>query len=412
MSVTSDTGPATLAPSGTGPVRYDPFEVGAMADPYPVYERLREEAPLYRHAQGDFWVLSRFDDVFRATRDYTNFSSAKGLTFIKDEMKILGLAPTFIMMDPPKHTALRRLISKGFTPDRVSAMEPLIRAFVRERADQVAERCAAGETPNIVSEYTSPLPTFVLAELLGVPPEDRARFDPWSTAITSGSMEEESLGNAVQAVAGLFGYFIQLLERRRVDPGDDMLSALRSAEVDGQRLSNWDLLGFCFVFIAGGNDTTNHMLANALVRLAQHPEQRAYLVAHPERIGPAVDEFLRYDAPVQGLSRTLTAPMELYGQTLPENAKVHLLYASANRDPRQYGERAHELDVTRDVQRHMSFTQGPHFCIGAHIARMMGRIGLEELLRRFPNYQLDLGGAVRTNSAFVRGYEQLPFAAG
>ncbi|MCB9661705.1 MAG: cytochrome P450 [Sandaracinaceae bacterium] len=398
--------------SSPGPLRYDPFVVGELPDPYPLYERLREEAPLYRHDEGDFWVLSRFDDVFRATRDYTHYSSARGLTFIKDEMKLLGLAPTFIMMDPPKHTALRRLISKGFTPDRVSAMEPLIRAFVRARVDDVAARCAAGEDVDIVSAYTSPIPTFALAELLGVPPEDRARFDPWSTAITSSSMEEASLGNAVQAVAQLFGYFIQLLERRRTDPGDDMLSALRAAEVDGEKLSNWDLLGFCFVFIAGGNDTTNHMLANALVRLQEHPAQRAHLLAHPERIGPAVDEFLRYDAPVQGLSRTLTAPLELYGQTLPEGAKVHLLYASANRDPRQYGKRAHELDVTRDVQRHMSFTQGPHHCIGAHLARMMGRIGLEELLARFPAYQLDLARAERTRSAFVRGYERLPFHPG
>ena len=400
---------STALPMETPPLRYDPFEVGAMADPYPLYERLREEAPLYHHAAGDFWVLSRFDDVFRATRDFTSYSSARGLTFIRDEMKLLGLAPTFIMMDPPQHTALRRLISKGFTPDRVSGMEPLIRAFVRGRVDQLAQRCAAGDTPNVVDEYTSPLPTFVLAELLGVPPEDRARFDPWSRAITSASMEPEPMGAAVHAVAQLFGYFVQLLERRRVEPGDDMLSALRAAEIDGQKLSNWDLLGFCFVFIAGGNDTTNHMLANALVRLQEHPEQRALLVAHPERIGPAVEEFLRFDAPVQGLSRTLTGDLELHGQRLREGQKVHLLYASANRDPRQYGDRAGELDVTRDVQRHMSFTQGPHFCIGAHLARMMGRIGLEELLLRFPDYRLDLGGAVRTRSAFVRGFDVLPF---
>ena len=401
--------PTTAQSTPTLPLHYDPFEVGELPDPYPLYERLREEAPLYHHAKGDFWVLSRFDDVFRATRDFTSFSSARGLTFIRDEMKLLGLAPTFIMMDPPQHTALRKLISKGFTPDRVSAMEPRIREFVRGRVTQLAARCAAGETPNVVDEYTSPLPTFVLAELLGVPAEDRPRFDPWSRAITSASMEPDDMGAAVNAVAQLFGYFIQLLERRRVDPGDDMLSALRAAEVDGQKLSNWDLLGFCFVFIAGGNDTTNHMLANALVRLQEHPEQRAWLLANPDRIGAAVEEFLRFDAPVQGLSRTLTGALELHGQRLPEGAKVHLLYASANRDPRQYGDRAGQLDVTRDVQRHMSFTQGPHFCIGAHLARMMGRIGLEELLLRFPDYQLDLAGAVRTRSAFVRGYDVLPF---
>ena len=268
-----------------------------------------------------FWVLSRFDDVFRATRDYTHYSSARGLTYIEDEMKVLGLAPTLIMMDPPKHTALRRLISKGFTPDCVSAMEPLIRAFVSERADQVAARVEAGERVNIVSEYTSPIPTFALAELLGVPPEDRPRCDPWSTAITSSSMEDESVGAAVQAVAGLFGYFVQLLEKRRVDPGDDMLSALRSAEVDGQQLSNWDLLGFCFVFIAGGNDTTNHMLANALVRLQQHPEQRALLAAQPELIGPAVDEFLgvcarlRAAAVLCGLSCDARVTLAALGRT-------------------------------------------------------------------------------------------------
>ncbi len=407
-STAAEPGRASRGPSSE---LYDPFSPELQKDPYPVYAQLRDEHPLYRNDEHDFWALSRFDDIFRATRNWQVFSSARGLTFIKDEMKTLGLAPTFLMMDPPKHTQLRKLISKGFTRERVQDMESNIRGFVRQRLDLVQDQLGSQSTANIVELLTSPIPTYSLGNILGVPEGDRAQFDDWSSKIGQAQLEQEKINESVVAVAQLFQYFINILEERRQNPGDDMLSVLQRAEVEGERMTNWDILGFCFVFIAGGNDTTNHMLANGLRMLYEHPDQRALLVREPERIPGAIEEILRFEAPVQGLSRTLTQDVEYYGERVPAGSKMHLIYASGNRDEREFGDTAAELDVTRNVQRHMSFTQGPHFCIGAHLARLMGRIGLEETLARFPDYELDLDNAQRFVSTFTRGYEVLPFAA-
>ena len=400
-----------LAPMPTSqdeaaPLRYDPFDPALQEDPYPTYRRMRDEDPLHRNDEHDFWALSRYDDILRATRDFSRYSSAQGLTFIKEEQEKLGLAPTFIMMDPPDHTRLRRLISKGFTPDRVAAMEERVAAFVEARLDRVADAGDAGV--NIVEALTSPLPSYVLAEYLGVREEDRARFDPWSRKIAQGSIEPEKMTESLVAVAQMFQFFIQHIEGKRKERGDDLISVLLDAEIEGERLRPWDLLGFCFVFIAGGNDTTNHLLASGLRLLYEHPDQRAWLAEHPEGIPAAMEEMLRLESPVQGLSRTLTKPTELYGETLAEGSKVHLLFASGNRDERHF-EDAERFDVRRTVDRHLAFSQGPHFCIGAHVARMMGRLALEGVLRRFPEYELDLSGAERVKSTFVRGYERLPF---
>lgn len=398
---------APANPPGDGQL-YDPFSPALAVDPYPIYETLRDEHPLYENTERGFFVLSRFADILRALRDWKSFSSAQGLTFVEDEMKILGLAPTFIMMDPPKHTLLRKLISKGFTHDRVAQREQMIRDWTRTRVAKMAERLRDGETLNLVEELASPLPTMVLADLLGVPEEDRPQFDPWSAAITQAAEDGPKRDQAVVAVAQLFQYFIKLIERRKRDPGDDMLSALLAADVDGDQLSGWDILGFCFVFIAGGNDTTTHMVGTGAVELFRNPEERELLLADPARIPGAVEEMLRYEAPVQGLSRTLTEAVELHGRRVPAGKKVHMLFASGNRDPRQFGDDAHLFRVTRDVPRHLSFSQGPHFCIGAHLARLMGRIAFEELLAALPGYVVDIDLCERVQSAFVRGYDHVP----
>jgi len=389
---------------------YDPFNPELIADPYPFYERLREEHPVHYNERKDFYVLSRYDDIYRALRKPQIFSSAQGLTPEKDEISKLGIPPTFIMMDPPDHTRLRRLITKAFTPDTVKALEPKIRSFVVERVEAMKAKAADGATIDLIPEIASPLPTMVVADILGVPPEDREKFDPWSDAITSASADFTlDVNNAIGAVQGLVTYFGGMCQARRANPTGDMISKLTQAEVDGETLTDWDILGFCFVMIAGGNDTTSNFIGNSTEQLDKYPDQRREMIENPACIPNATEELLRIESVVQGLSRTTTEDVEYYGTTIPAGSKVHNLYASGNRDPRHWGDDADELDIHREIDKHLSFAQGPHFCIGAHVARLMIRIYFEEMAARIgENYEVDWDNAERRKSGFTRGYTKLP----
>jgi cytochrome P450 len=389
---------------------YDPYNPALMADPYPFYERLREEHPVYHNERMDFFVLSRYDDIYRALRKPQVFSSSQGLTPEKDEISKLGIPPTFIMMDPPSHTRLRRLITKAFTPDTVKALEPKIRQFVVERIRAMKAKAADGATVDLVEELASPLPTMVVADILGVPPEDRAQFDPWSDAITSASADFTlDIQKAIGAVQGLVTYFGAMCQARRKNPTGDMISKLTQAEIDGDRLQDWDILGFCFVMIAGGNDTTTNFIGNSTEQLDKYPDQRREMIENPSCIPNAAEELLRIDSVVQGLSRTTTQEIEYYGTKIPAGSKVHNLYASGNRDPRKWGTDADALDIHRKIDKHLSFAQGPHFCIGAHVARLMIRIYFEEMGAHIgENYEIDWSRAERRQSAFTRGFTRLP----
>jgi len=389
---------------------YDPFNPELIADPYPYYARLRDEHPLYYNERLDCYVLSRYDDIYRALRKPQIFSSAQGLTPEKDEISKLGIPPTFIMMDPPDHTRLRRLITKAFTPDTVKALEPKIRAFVVERIEAMKTKAADGELIDLIPEIASPLPTMVVADILGVPPEDREKFDPWSDAITSASADFTlDVEKAIGAVQGLVTYFGGMCQARRANPTGDMITKLTQAEVDGETLSDWDILGFCFVMIAGGNDTTSNFIGNSTEQLDKYPDQRREMIENPACIPNAVEELLRIESVVQGLSRTTTENVEYYGTTIPAGSKVHNLYASGNRDPRHWGDDADELDIHREIDKHLSFAQGPHFCIGAHVARLMIRIYFEEMGARIgERYEVDWDNAERRKSGFTRGYTKLP----
>jgi cytochrome P450 family 130 len=391
----------------TAPLVYDPFDPGTQQDPYPVYRRLRHEDPVHRSSRG-FWVLSRFDDVFAAANDTATFSSAQGLTFEDNEIITLGLKPTLVMMDRPRHTTFRRLISRGFTPRQVAELEPVVRAFVRARVAMVAESAGA----DFIELLAGPLPTLVVALYLGVPESDRARFDAWSNAIVQANATGTTVADAAGAVAGLYGYFSELIEWRRHHPGDDMLSDLVAAEVDGQPLDVDEILGYCFVMIAGGNDTTSGLLAGAAIALTERGDQRRLLLDDPGLVPTAVDELLRWTSPVQGLSRTTTRDVEIHGRPIPVGSKVHLLYGSANRDEREFGPTAADLDVTRRFRRLLSFGNGPHHCIGAAAARLQARVVLEELFRTVPTFAVDAASGRLAPGPFVRPYASLPISAG
>ena len=389
----------------TTDVRFTPRSGETWRDPFPMYRALQDHDPVHRVDEGGYWVLSRFADVYAAARDTATFSSAEGLTFTYGERRKAGLedfAP-LVMLDPPAHTAFRRLVARGFTPRHVGTIEPAVRAFVVERI----ERLWAAGGGDVVAEMAKPLPSFVVAHYLGVPAHDRTRFDGWTEAIVAANALGDP-GAAATAVADLAAYFGELAEHRRRHPGDDAVSDLVRAG-DAAGVSTLDVIGFAFTMVTGGNDTTTGLLAGGLELLAAAPDQRARLVERPAAIADAVEELLRLTSPVQGLARTVTHDVTVGGTTVPAGDKVLLLYGAANRDPRQFGPAADHLDVDRRPARIMTFGSGAHFCLGAAAARLMGRVALEELLRRCPRYAVDPSAGRYAPGHFVRRYEALPF---
>jgi hypothetical protein len=388
--------------------QYVPRSAETWRDPFTMYRALRDHDPVHevKSEDGDYWALSRFDDIMAAAIDAATFSSAQGLTFAYGEMEKLGVAAPIVMMDPPDHTKLRKLATKRFTPKQVRDVEPVIREFVVERVERLREM---GEG-DIIEHLLKPLPSLVVAHSLGVPQSDRDRFDGWSDAIVSANATGNVLG-AADAVGELFAYFNALIERRRSEPEDDMISTLVHAKLDGEDVSLAKLLGMAFTMVTGGNDTTTGLLGVAATLLTENPDQRKLLLEDRSLLKNAVEEFLRLASPVQGLARTTTRDVEVGGRTIPEGRKVMLLYASGNRDEREWGPNADECDVERKIRRHLTFSYGPHHCIGAAIARLQASIALEELLDRCPDFAVDVDAGVFAPGHFVRRYESLPFTA-
>jgi cytochrome P450 len=372
-------------------------------DPFPMYAALREHDPVHHVGRGDYWVLSRFADVFAAARDTATFSSAGGLTFRYGDIAAAGLgdATPMVMLDPPEHTALRRQVAGTFTPRRVQSLEPVVRDFVVQRLVQLRD---GGD---LIAAVAKPLPSMVVAHFLGVPTADRDRFDDWTDAIVAANAGGDVL-SAPEAVGELFEYFSDLIERRRREPGDDTISQLL-AEDDHGTVSVLRILGFAFTMVAGGNDTTTGLLGGSAELLTDRPDQRRRLIDQPELIPDAVDELLRLTSPVQGLARTTTCDVELHGTTIPAGRKVLLLYAAANRDPLEYGDDAEELRVDRRPRQIMSFGYGAHHCLGAAVARLQARVALEELLSTYPDFAVDAAAGEFAPGHFVRRYRSLPF---
>lgn len=405
---------------------YDPLDSAFLADPYPAFAALREHDPVHFHPADHrapaFWALSRFDDVWDAVRRPEVFSSAGGLTFFADEISQLGIPPTMVMLDPPVQTRLRNLIGRGFTPKRVTVLEERIRTFVRARIAELDATVADGGTADLHTQFSSRIPTYVLAELFGIPLGDQERFAPWVQAITQVQNDGFALDvtstdptktAALTAMGEMMEYFTDAIARRRAEPADDLLGALVTAELPGpdgsvDRLSDWDILGFCFVVVAGGSDTTASLISHAVTLLSDAPDQRRLLLAEPGLIGGSLLEFLRLESSVQGLARTTLSDVEIHGVTIPAGEKVMMLYAAANRDPREFGATADQLDVRREIRRQLSFSSGPHFCIGTHLARLQARVALEELLAAHPGIEVDETTGTRHESAFVRGWLSLP----
>ncbi len=387
---------------------FEPRSGETWRDPFPMYRALRDHDPVHRFEldEAEFWALTRFKDVFGAAVDAKTFSSAQGLTLLYGDMEKLELESPIVMMDPPDHTALRKLAIKRFTPKQVMAIEPLVRAFVVERVERLREM---GEG-DVVVELFKPLPSLVVGHFLGVPEADRSLFDDWTDATVAANADGD-ISSAGDAVGELVRYFSQLIERVRRQPGDDMISALVHARPDGEEVSLARILGFAFTMVTGGNDTTTGLLSGAAELLTRNPEQQRRLAEDPERIPNAIEEFLRLTSPVQGLARTTTRDVTIDGTTIPKDRKVILLYASANRDEREFGPDAGECDITRKIRRHVALSYGPHHCIGAHAVRLQSRIALEELISRCPDFTVDFAAGKFASGNYVRRYASMPFSA-
>ncbi len=387
----------------TFPLHSPDFYAG---DPYPAYRELRATSPVCRNDVTNFWALLKYEDIRFVSSNPAMFSSAKGVTIPEPAMGNPVQEGSLIFTDPPRHRQLRKLINSGFTRRRVAVLEPKIREIVRGILDDVEP----GSVHEFAEEIAAPLPTRMIAELIGAPPDDWEQFRAWSDAAT-GTADPEIELDPLAAMGQLFEYFQKLIAARRVDARDDLLSVLAGAEIDGHRLTDQDLLNFAFLLLVAGNETTRNLIALGTLALIAHPDQCRLLVEDPALIPGAVEEMLRWNSPVVHMARTATADVKIRGQLIAEGDVVVMLYGSANRDEDIFGADSEEFKVTRHPNPHIAFGCGEHSCVGAQLARLEASIMFDELLRRFP--RLELAGEVhRMRATMVPGVKRMPVRFG
>jgi cytochrome P450 len=386
-------------------LEFSPYAYAFHEDPYPVYARLRAEAPVYHNAAHGFWALSRHADVLDAFKSPRVFSNSRGVSIDPSARRGGARAGmSFLAMDPPEHTRFRALVARGFTPRRVAALEPRIREIAIAHLDPLV---GAGGF-DVIADFAGKLPMDVISEMLGVPESDRAQLRTWADLLVhreEGAVDLPPEG--VQAFVSIRSYFRERIAELRRRPGDDLLSALLGLDEDGFKPSDDDLLSFCNLMIVAGNETTTKLLGNALYWLWRNPGQRALVAGDLERIPRWVEETLRYDNSTQMLMRTTLEDVRVRGVTIPAGENVLLLVGSANRDPDVFAA-ADVYDIHRDTSAMLSFGRGTHFCMGASLARLEARVAFEEWWKRFPRYEVRPEGIERVHSVNVRGFAALP----
>lgn len=387
----------------TFPLHSPDFYAG---DPYPAYRELRAMSPVCWNDVTKFWALLKYEDVRYVSSNPALFSSAKGITIPDPEMPSPVQEGNLIFSDPPRHRQLRKLINAGFTRRQVAHLEPKIREIVRGILD--------GLEPDSLHEFAeeiaAPLPTRLIAELIGAPPDDWEQFRAWSDAATGTADPEIELDPFV-AMGQLYEYFQKLIAARRAEPRDDLLSVLAEAEIDEQRLTDEDLLNFSFLLLVAGNETTRNLIALGTLALIAHPNQCRLLVDDHALIPGAVEEMLRWNSPVVHMARTATTDIEIRGQLIAEGDTVVMLYGSANRDEDIFGADSEQFKVTRHPNPHIAFGCGEHSCVGAQLARLEASVLFDELLRRFPKLEL-VGEVDRMRATMVPGVKRMPVRLG
>ena len=395
----------TTMNSPTSDVYYDPWDVDLNADPYPMFKRLRDGAPLYYNAEHDFYALSRFDDVNRALVDHQTFSSAKGVVIeiLKADIEIPP--GTLIFEDPPIHDIRRNLLSRAFTPRKMNAIEPLIREYTARCLDPLV----GGEQIDFVKHLGSVMPLRVVGMLFGIPEHfQKLVIDEADNIRTE---RGEKLDHSEGMTDGQV--FAEFIDWRVANPSDDLTSELLEVEFEDEtgttrRLHRDELLMLMNVVSVAGAETTTRLIGWSGKLLSDHPEQRRLLAADRSLIPGAIEEILRFEPPALQAARYVTRDVDYYGQTVPAGSAMLTLIGAANRDDARFGPDAENFDITRPPRQHVTFGVGAHYCLGNALARLEGRIALDEILNRFPDWEVDLDAAVFSSSSAVRGWDSMP----
>ena len=391
-------------------IYWDPYDTEIDDNPHPIWKRMRTEAPVYRNDRFDFWALSRFEDIEKASKDTATFSSTHGTVLEMMGPGMIG-SNQMIFMDPPEHTMYRSLVSRAFTPRRMALLDDYVRDVCAELLDGLAGRSEF----DYVQEFATQVPSMVISRLVGVPESEREEQRENIDTMFHIDPEQGMINDiAFMARIRVHEYLMDLVHRHRETPdefGDDMIKVLLGAEVTGEdgelrSLNDDELVQFTLLLYVAGTETVMRLLGNAAVVLAQHPDQRAELVADPSLISNAVEELLRYEAPSPVNGRWVLKDVELHGTKIPAGSKVLLLTGSAGRDADAFSD-ADAFDIHRDIKKHVTFGYGIHFCLGASLARTEGRIALEETLKRLPNWEIVDGKTVRQHTSTVRGYSEV-----
>ncbi len=351
-------------------------------NPFPWYSRMREQSPVFYDQSSGFWHVFRYQDVKRVLSDYSYFSSSQGRGASEEN----PIGASLISSDPPRHTKLRSQVSKAFTPKRVEQMGPRIKEIAENLVEDFREK---GEF-DLVNDYSGQLPVIVIAELLGIPPEDRTKFKKWSDQLVSGARDNfsDDSGGYSEPQIAMGMYFNDIIEQKRENPGNDLISSLLEAEVDGQKLNPFELLGFCVLLLVAGNETTTNLITNTILTLDRNQEVYDSVLSDSQLIPKMIEEVLRYRSPVQSMFRTCAKDTEVSGHTLKEGQPVIAWIGSANRDPDEFTD-ADIFDIQRTPNRHIAFGEGIHFCLGAPLARLEAKIAIEVLNSKLGKLTVD-----------------------
>jgi hypothetical protein len=395
-------------------VTYNPLSSRLHRNPYPTYAELRTKDPVHWSPLMDSWVFSRYAHVDAIMRDYKRFSSdprhrSASRRSSRNTTAASYGRPSMLFLDPPDHTRLRALVSKAFTPPTIEALTPRLHSIVEELLDQITDPTAF----DLIEVLAYPLPVIVMAELLGVPPKDRAQFKVWSdkrARLLEPTITSREMQAANQAAVELDAYFLGIMQERRVEPRDDLISSLVAVEDAGDRLTQDELLGMLRLLLIAGNETTTNFIGNGMLALLRHPDQLQALRANPGLMDTAVEELLRYDTPVQVDGRTVLEDMDLEGRYLKKGQGIVVLLGSANHDAEVFSQ-PERLDITRCEASHISFGRGIHHCLGSQLARLEGRIAFTALLGRFAEIRLLTARPLFKDNLVLRGLQTLPVSA-